>query len=94
MINGRWNGVEFLGVPLDLIVAGGTHAVAFMGIAPKHLHNFGDGALASYSTVLGAGIGRKMAISSGAPGAGYLPGGGSGYAPLSDAQLADLASHA
>lgn len=106
LINGRWNGVEVLGVPLDALTALGLHALAFFGVAPQHLHNFGDGALASYLTTTGAGIGRAMAVraASAAPGGALrLPSGASsGGAPwqtisaggggrLSDQQLADLA---
>lgn len=97
VVNGRWNGVEVLGVPLDLLLGGGLHVLAFAGVASDHLHNFGDGSLASYSTTLGAGIGREMAQKAAvAPGGttatGYRFAAGAG--PLSDAQLADLARRA
>ena len=66
IINGRFNGVEVLGVPLDALTGFGLHALGFFGVAPQHLHNFGDGAMASYLTTTGAGIGRAMAVRAGA----------------------------
>lgn len=61
LVNGRWGGVEVLGVPLDLLAAGGLHVLGFVGVASDHLHNFGDGALASFATTLGRGVGIEMA---------------------------------
>lgn len=94
VVNGRWSGVEVLGVPLDLLAGGGLHVLGFMGIAPDHLHNFADGSLASYTATIGAGIGREMAakaaaVPPAASGYGYRFAAGAG--PLTDAQLADLA---
>jgi hypothetical protein len=88
IVNGRWSGVEFLGVPLDLWLAGGAKGFALMGIQPEHLHNMGDGALASYSTTLGAGIGREMRVKAlGVPGAN----GAAAKGRLTDQELARLA---
>ena len=77
-INGRFGGVEVVGVPLDLLSGASLHLLGmFMSRrAGEHLHNFGDGALCSWATVTGIGIGREMATRGGAAsGGGYLPGG-------------------
>jgi len=58
-------GLNVVGVPVDLGVGVLAHVLGFMGAAGKydeHLHNFGDGALACYLTVLGGGIGRDMKV--------------------------------
>lgn len=62
MINGRFAGAEFLGVPLDLWVAGAAHGAGLMGLQPEHMHNFGDGAACSFAVTLGAGVGREMRL--------------------------------
>jgi len=93
IINGRFNGVEVLGVPLDALAAFSMHAIAFFGVAPDHMHNFGDGAMASYLTTSGAGIGRAMAVRAGAAapmqaahagwiGTGQLPAGSAVYGQI------------
>ncbi len=64
IINGRWGSPEILGMPVDLAVGAGMHLLAFLDIAEEHAHNIGDGALASYTASLGAGIGRKMLVES------------------------------
>lgn len=60
VINGRWGGVELIGLPIDLWAGLGFHVLGFLGVAPKHMHAFGTGSLAAYSHTLGAGIGREM----------------------------------
>lgn len=62
VIDGRYGGVEVLGVPLSLGAAAASHLAAFLGIAPDHLHSFGNGFLASYLSNLGNGVGAKMAL--------------------------------
>lgn len=55
-------GIEILGVPLDLLSAVGFHIMGFV-VSDKyggHFHNFGNGALASYTTILGVSVGTKM----------------------------------
>jgi hypothetical protein len=61
LANGRWAGAEVVGLPADLAAGMAMHAVAFMldGESAEHLHNFGDGALASYAATIGAGVGKK-----------------------------------
>lgn len=61
LIDGRWGGVELLGMPLTLLATGVFHGIGFLGVASPHMHAFGNGALANYLTVLGQGIGAKMA---------------------------------
>lgn len=69
VINGRWGSPEILGMPVDLAFGVGMHALAFLDVAEEHAHNIGDGALASYTASLGAGIGRKMLVESNTKGA-------------------------
>ena len=94
MIQGRWQGVEVIGVPVDLGVGVGLHLLGFLGVGGKaspHMHNFADGALACYLTTVGKGVGNNMRLggAGGAASSGALPGGGA--APLSDAEIAQLA---
>lgn len=62
-INGRFGGVEVLGIPLDLLSGASLHLLAmFMGAtAAEHTRNFADGALCSWGTMTGLGVGREMA---------------------------------
>lgn len=98
LIEGYWNGVEFLGIPLPVLTGTGMHALGFFGIAPEHLHNFGDGAYASYTTTLGLGIGEEMRRKGGAPAqlpaasSQGLPYNVSAGAGLTDDELARLAA--
>lgn len=72
LIQGRYGGVEIVGVPLDLTAAIAFHGLAFVGVGGKlsgHLHSFGDGALATYLATLGRGAGvemRRKALGAGA----------------------------
>jgi hypothetical protein len=86
MLEGYWNGVEFLGIPLPLLTGTGFHLLGFFGIAPEHMHNFGDGAYAQYAVTLGLGIGEEMRAKSGGAASGALG------RPLSDAALEQLAA--
>ena len=61
IINGRWGSPEVIGVPVDAGVGIAAHVLAFMDIAPSHLHNVGNGGLGSYFSALGVGVGQKMA---------------------------------
>lgn len=70
VINGRWSRPEVLGVPVDLGLGLAGHTVGFlMGTSDggTHLHNLADGALASYLSTLGVGIGSKMLQESSTP---------------------------
>lgn len=60
VVNGRYGSPSILGVPVDLGIGLAGHAAAFFDIAPDHMHAVGDGALASYTTALGVGVGTKM----------------------------------
>lgn len=62
VIDGRYGGVELMGIPLSLLLAGTSHLTAFLGVAPDHMHAFGNGFLASYLSNLGNGVGAKMAM--------------------------------
>ena len=61
IVNGRWGSPELVGVPVDAGVGIAAHVLAFMDIAPAHLHNVGNGGLGSYFSALGVGVGQKMA---------------------------------
>jgi len=69
VINGRWSRPELLGVPVDLGIGLGAHVLGFAleDVAGTHLHNIADGALASYLSSLGVGIGNKMLQESTSP---------------------------
>jgi len=69
VVNGRFldpatgkRGLEVLGVPVEVIATVGFHVLGFMSSDKygTHLHNFGNGALASYTNILGIGVGDKM----------------------------------
>lgn len=67
IINGRWGSPEVIGVPVDAGVGIAAHVLAFMDIAPMHLHNVGNGGFGSYFSALGVGVGQKMARESRQP---------------------------
>lgn len=75
VINARWNSPELLGVPVDALTALGLHAAGFLldNEGSAHLHNLGDGAVASYLVKLGSGIGAKMRLESLNPSGAPLP---------------------
>ena len=95
---GRYGSVELMGVPADLLGGLVLHGLGFVsgGRYHEHLHNLGDGAIASYATTLGFGIGDRMKQESeaAAPGRqtqGALPAAqAGGDESLSDAELAAL----
>lgn len=58
----KQGGVTLLGVPVDLLSGIGFHVLGLAGVGGRnahHLHAFGDGALASYFTTLGRGVGAS-----------------------------------
>jgi hypothetical protein len=64
LLQGKTGGLEFVGVPAELIAGAGLHIAGFLGLGGKmssHLHGFGDGALASYLTTMGRGVGLQWA---------------------------------
>lgn len=92
VLQGRYPDADVWGIPPDLTAALLMHGIALAGAGgemKKHFQAFGDGALASYLTTIGRGIGRGMggdeeteASSSGD--------GVRGTDELSDKQLANL----
>lgn len=55
-------GIEILGVPLDLGASLALHALALFGVGGKYseqMKQIANGALASYTTTLGAGLGTR-----------------------------------
>lgn len=60
---GRYGGVEIVGMPLELVTAIGAHLAGFSGVlgrAAPHLHAVGDGALCTYLSTLGRGVGVSI----------------------------------
>jgi len=90
----KQGGVTLLGIPVDLIAGVGFHALGLAGVGGRnshHLHAFGDGALASYFTTLGRGVGQSWGGESGVSGEQkQIAGGGS----LADEELARMVSAA
>ena len=71
VLNGRYGGAEIFGMPADLATAVGLHVVGFLGLGGRfgeHIHNFADGAFASFVTTLGRGVGIGMLIESASAG--------------------------
>lgn len=94
MVQGRTGGVEVMGVPLDLIVGLGGHVAGFMRLGGRHsdhLHNIGDGGIATYAATMGRSVGNQWKVTgriTGAKSAGELPAGRSGGDFVSDDELA------
>ncbi len=91
VVQGRFGTVDVVGVPIELGTAVLLHLLGFVGVAGKaarHIHSFGDGALASYLTTLARGIGmdmKKKALGAAVSGAGRR---------LTEAELEELARSA
>lgn len=90
----KQGGVTILNVPVDLIAGAAFHALGLAGVAgshSSHLHAFGDGALASYFTTLGRGVGSSWGgVAGSIEGDRSVSGGGS----LADEELARMVSAA
>jgi hypothetical protein len=74
ILQGRSGSIEVMGVPLELGAGVALNLLGYFGAAGKHsdhLNNFGDGALASYLTTVGKGVGAAMKAKS--LGAGAAP---------------------
>lgn len=59
MAQGRYGGMEVMGVPMELAAGVGLKGIAFFtgGDLAPHLHAFGQGALDAYLTTVGRGVG-------------------------------------
>lgn len=93
IVNGRSGSVEVMGVPLELGLGVALNVAGYFGAAGKysdHLNNFGDGALASYLTTVGKGIGvamaQKSALAGGTP--NQVTAAAKGNSDLSPAEIA------
>lgn len=94
--NGYTGGVEVLGIPLDLGLGVLGHVGGFLvgGDVSNHVHSISDGAIASYATVSGIGIGAKMKerqrAAAAAPAGGSPPAAAAGAlpSPNADASMA------
>jgi len=64
LAQGKFGGIQIVGVPLDLLAGIGLHIAAFSGVGgkgnQKHLHAFADGALASFFNHLGRDVGYAV----------------------------------
>ncbi len=64
LAQGKFGGIQIVGVPLDLLAGIGLHIAAFSGVGgkgnDKHLHAFADGALASFFNHLGRDVGYAV----------------------------------
>ncbi len=101
VLQGRYPGADIWGIPPDLTAALLLHGIAIAGAGgemKKHFQAFGDGALASYLTTIGRGIGRGLGggeeTETSASGDGGGGGGGGenvrGTDELTNKQLAEL----
>jgi hypothetical protein len=91
----KQGGVTLLGIPVDLLSGVGFHVLGLAGVGGRnahHLHAFGDGALASYFTTLGRGVGASWGggVAGAIEGDRAVTGGGS----LADEELARMVSAA
>lgn len=89
---GKYGGIEVMGVPADLGAGVALHALGFAGIggkATEYMHAAGDGALACYLATLGRGVGQDWRAKSG--GGGALPAAATSGHTVSDDVLANLA---
>jgi hypothetical protein len=63
LVQGRTDGIEVFGLPLELLLGGGFTVFSLLGGAGEmsdHLAAVGDGAIAAYATTLGRGVGVTM----------------------------------
>lgn len=93
---GRWGGIEVLGVPADLGFGVLAHVAGFAGIGGKatdYMHAAGDGALACYLATLGRGVGRDWSVKA-TGSAPQLPAAAASGHTVSDAELARMAAGA
>ena len=64
VIQGRFGGMEIMGVPVELGAGIALNVLGYFGAAGKHsdhLINIGDGALAGYLSATGRGLGAEWA---------------------------------
>lgn len=64
LAQGKFGGIQIVGVPVDLLAGIGLHILAFSKVGgkgnQKHLHAFADGALASFFNHLGRDVGYAI----------------------------------
>ena len=69
VVNGKFNGIKIVGIPVDLLSGVALHTLGFMGVGGKnaeHLHAFGDGAIASFAVTMGREFGYRWQVGGGA----------------------------
>lgn len=93
---GRYGGIELMGVPSDLLLGVAAHGLAFAGVggrATAYMHAAGDGALACYLSTVGRGVGgdwKDRTLSGGSTSRGALNA-AAGAHTIPDADLAAMA---
>jgi len=64
LAQGKFGGIEIVGVPIDAIAGIALHVVGFTGVGgranSRHFHAFADGALASFFNNMGRGVGYTV----------------------------------
>lgn len=63
VLKGKMGEITFVGVPVELAVGVGGHLAGFFGVGGKmnhHIHNFADGALASWVCGRGLAVGHSL----------------------------------
>lgn len=64
LAQGKFGGIEIVGVPIDAIAGIALHIVGFTGVGgranSRHFHAFADGALASFFNNMGRGVGYTV----------------------------------
>jgi hypothetical protein len=97
LVQGKFEGISLIGVPIDLLSGLALHIAAFAGLGganAHHLHAFGDGALASYLNGLGRQVGKSIQTpddkARAARDRATRSGGDTGGASLADEELARM----
>ncbi len=91
LVQGKWPGKNLWGVPYDLVAGLTLHVLGFAGVGgakyARHMHSFGDGALASFLVTTGRDVGARLdTLMSGVSGMDGVSGGAS----LADEELARM----
>lgn len=97
VVDGRTGGVELFGIPLPLLAGVAFHGAAFGFVSEKnahHFHNLGDGAIASFASAAGRGIGANWKATGKLLGHGGAVRGlaSGGSSSVDDAELSRLAA--
>ena len=94
LIDGYFEGVSVLGVPIGFLTGGALHLIGALGLAPEHMHALGNGAFAQPVAEMGRQFGEKLRTGEAAAPAATASGRRiitAGGRALSDAQLRSIA---